>query len=331
MKSKSTHPTIKKRLFRLGLISLCTALLVLLGFAGYVYNYLKLPTFGAWPVTSAVHADPNRMREHVLFLTQEVYPRNAATPENLNRAAEYIEQQFLLSTPCVQLQPYVIEAVEYRNVIARFGPEAGPLIVVGAHYDSCKMTPGADDNASGVATLLEISRLLGQGKVQHPIELVAYSTEEPPFYGKSSMGSAIHAKDLNTRGVEVAGMICLEMVGYYSDTQPYPDDMLKWLYPKHGHFIGVIGRWEDRGLVRFVKKGIKATPLMVQSCTMPMEDSDHRNYWCQGYSAVMITDTAMVRNNNYHDLTDTANTLNYENMACVADGVACALLSKHSL
>ena len=145
------------------------------------------------------------------------------------------------------------------------------------------------------------------------------------------MGSAIHAADLRKRDVELTGMICLEMVGFYADSQPYPDEIFEWLYPEKGDFIGIIGRWEDRRLVRFLKKGLKGTVLPVESVTMPMENSDHLSYWRQNYHAVMVTDTALIRNRNYHTDHDTADTLNYTKMAYVADGVFCALLNLGSI
>lgn len=323
-KSKSS---LKKKAIRFTLISLATVTLVVLGFIGYVFNYLKLPAWGAHPKAHEIHADPHRLHQHVLYLTQDVFPRDAKHPENLNQAAQYIQGLFSQHSPRVREQVYSADGIEYRNVIAGFGPDSEPMMVVGAHYDAYKEYPGADDNASGVAVLLEIARLLGQSTVPRQIELVAYSTEEPPYYGTDNMGSAVHAVELRERNVELLGMICLEMVGYYTDTQNYPDDILAWLYPQHGQFIGIIGRWEDRHLVRFLKKGIKRTALPVESCTMPMENSDHLHYWRQGYHAIMVTDTAMVRNSNYHTENDTADTLNYTKMAYVADGIVCALLN----
>ena len=326
-KKAASKPSLKKKVIRLLIIGLVTIVLGVLGFVGYVINYLKLPTFGGLPIAATTRADPNRLHQHVLFLTQDVFPRDAAHPENLNRAAQHIHTLFSLTSPRVREQVYTADGIDYRNVIARYGPEEGPMLVVGAHYDAYGEYPGADDNASGAVVLLEIARLLDQASVKRPVELVAFSTEEPPYYGTSNMGSAVHAKDLRERGVELLGMICLEMVGFYADIQPYPDAMLKSLYPKHGNFIGVIGRWEDRHLVRFLKKGFKDVALPIQSCTMPMEDSDHRNYWRQNYRAIMVTDTAMVRNKNYHTKDDTAETLDYTKMADVADGVVCALLN----
>ncbi len=314
-------------MIRLLIIGLITIVLCVLGFVGYVINYLKLPAFGGLPIATTVHADPNRLHQHVLYLTQEVFPRDAAHPENLKRAAGHIHELFSKTSQRVRDQVYTADGREYRNVIARYGPDQGPMLVVGAHYDAYDEYPAADDNASGTAVLLEIARLLEGATVTRPVELVAFCTEEPPYYGTTDMGSAVHAKDLRDRGVELLGMICLEMVGFYSDVQPYPDDMLRHLYPDHGNFIGVIGRWEDRQLVRFLKKGFKGLALPIQSCTMPMEDSDHRNYWRNNYRAIMVTDTAMVRNKNYHTKDDTAETLDYVKMADVANGVVCALLN----
>jgi Zn-dependent M28 family amino/carboxypeptidase len=153
--------------------------------------------------------------------------------------------------------------------------------------------------------------------------LVAYTNEEPPFFGSDQMGSAVHAQSLEGRAVR--GMIWLEMIGYFAETQSWPNALFAWIYPNRGDFIGIAGGWSDRGLAREVKRAIAgAGRIDVVSFSGPRETSDasdHRNYWSHGWPAVMITDTAFLRNPNYHTARDTADTLDYTRMARVVDGV----------
>src|SRR5690606_38006008 len=136
----------------------------------------------------------------------------------LDEAAAYIANQFAGSGYAVYEQRFQLEALPYKNVIARYGPEKAPRFVIGAHYDVAGSGPGADDNASGVAGLLELARLVGQHRPQlgYQLEFVAYTLEEPPHFNKPTMGSAFHAASLKRQGVPVRGMISLEMIGYFS-------------------------------------------------------------------------------------------------------------------
>jgi Zn-dependent M28 family amino/carboxypeptidase len=198
----------------------------------------------------------------------------------------------------------------YRNVIASLGPATGPLLVVGAHYDSFGdfgPNPGADDNASGTAGLLELARLLHGRSLRQRVELVAYANEEPPWFGSPWMGSTVHARSL--RGQDVRGMICLEMIGYFTETQPAPSWLFRLLYPDRGDFVVVAGRWADRDLTRRVKQAIRGSEFPTHSFTAPrsagIDASDQRSYWDAGIPAVMVTDTAFVRNPHYHSAGDT--------------------------
>jgi Zn-dependent M28 family amino/carboxypeptidase len=197
-------------------------------------------------------------------------------------------------------------------------------VVVGAHYDAAGPYPGADDNASGVAGLLELAALLGKSDLSGTVELVAYPLEESPFFRTSQMGSAIHANALRQEGV----------VGYVTDadnTQQFPSALLSLFYPARGNFIAVVGKIGQGWLVRRVKKAMaQASSLPVYSLTAPrflpgVDFSDHVNYWQAGYPAVMITDTAFYRNPHYHTGADTADTLDYQRMAQVVAGVYAAV------
>jgi len=296
---------------------------------------LRQPALTSLPFIGSQRADAELLRQHVRFLTNDVCPRSAKHPENLDRAADYIAKQFRAARGVTFVQSFVARGSQYSNVIARFGPADPklPVLVLGAHYDSFGETgdlPGADDNASGTAGLLELARLLGKHELTSPVLLVAYTTEEPPFFGSDEMGSAVHANSLSADRRLVRGMICLEMIGYFSNEQSWPNALFEFVYPSTGDFVGVVGGWPDRALARFVKRAMAgAEGVRVVSFNGPRQTSDasdHRNYWSHGWKAVVITDTAFLRNPNYHTRRDTADTLDYERMARVVDGVLNAAL-----
>ena len=272
------------------------------------------------------HASDARLQRDVVTLTS--IPRCADDPSSLDRAATYIEQQFDATGAQVVVQTYTARHRTYRNVIASFGPRDGELTIVGAHYDAfCEphALPGADDNASGVAGLLELARVLARERVIHPIVLVAYSTEEPPFFGTDEMGSAIHAQSLGKRPARV---LILEMIGCFTDDASLPG-LFKWIYPRRGDFVVVAGRWSDVMLTRDVKRGMSAATRVVSFTGPAFDASDQRNYWLANREAVMISDTAYLRNPRYHTARDTAETLDYARMARVVDAVLNALLLAH--
>jgi hypothetical protein len=304
-------------------------LAVLLGLA---FLAIRQPAPGSVPFLGGERADARRLRRHVEFLAVEAAPRDVDHPENLDRVADYIRESFSRTGARVEEQTYPVYGRSFRNVLASFGPDAGPVLIVGAHYDAFGgfgENPGADDNASGTAGLLELARLLAGRPLARRVIVAAYSTEEPPFFGSPQMGSAVHARSLGD--TKVRGMICLEMIGYFAEKQPWPDPILGLLYPDRGDFIGVTGRWADRGLTREVKRAMRAAGIVpVYSFTAPrsagLDASDHMSYWNRGIPAVMITDTAYLRNPNYHAPGDTAASLDYRRMAGVVDGVLNAVL-----
>jgi len=281
--------------------------------------------------------DAARLEAHVRMLSETFAPRDEGHPENLDRVAAYLRKEFeRANAAAVSEQPYESRGQTYRNVIASFGPRTKDLIVVGAHYDTAGALPGADDNASGVAGLIELAYLLGKTPPSARVELVAFALEEPPYFRSPLMGSAVHAASLKARGFAVRAMLSLEMIGYFSDqpdSQQYPVSVLKAVYPSRGNFIAVVGKIDQGRVVRRVKQAMmEASPLPVYSITAPrsipgVDFSDHLNYWNEGYDALMITDTAFYRNPHYHTSTDTPDTLDYRRMASVVQGVHAAVLS----
>ncbi len=319
----------------LGLLSLLVGLIIF--------------TIQPWvtPVPSTPPApDPARLQAHVRELTETRYPRSFDQEKNLNAVADYIHADFVASGAKVAEQEVLVQGEKYRNIIARFGPAEGPILVIGAHYDSHggqamaakknirfskeTHTPGADDNASGVAGLLELGRLLAQAKPTRAIELVAYTLEEPPHFETPHMGSAWHAASHDPKTHPIEMMISLEMIGYFSDapnSQDYPVPGMEKFYSSTGNFIGVVGRLQDWRLTRQVKAhmlGASSLPVhSINTVTLVegVDWSDQLNYWNKGIHAVMITDTAYNRNRQYHLAGDTWDRLDYKRIAQVVQGV----------
>ncbi len=276
------------------------------------------------------------LEKTVKTLVLDFYPRDGSNPVNMKRCAQYIKTELSKTSPRVRYQRYVVNQQTYYNVIASYGPDNGERIIIGAHYDSAGSTPGADDNASGVAGLIAIAEKLGKAeklkdkKLKTRIDLVAYALEEPPYFKTDQMGSAWHAFKMHEDKVDIKLMVSLEMLGYYSsqdDSQQYPIALLDLLYPKKGNFIAVVGLLNDGGTTKKVKSLMQAaTTLDVYSINAPriipgIDFSDHLNYWNEGYPAVMITDTAFFRNHAYHTADDVPQRLNYNKMADVLSGV----------
>lgn len=314
-------------------------LLVTLGFLGLLaaawFAITQPVMFRGAASNDRPPVDAARLEAHVRMLSETLGPRDEGHPENLDRAAAYLRQEFeRAQAASVSEQPFQAHGRTYRNVIASFGPQTRELIVVGAHYDTAGPLPGADDNASGVAGLLELAYLLGKASPAVRVELVAFALEEPPYFRTPLMGSAIHASSLKERGVSVRAMFSLEMIGYFNDqagSQHYPLSLLKAFYPSTGNFIVVVGKLGQGRVLRRVKEAmISASPLPVYSINAPrtipgVDFSDHLNYWNEGYDAVMITDTAFYRNQNYHTFNDRPETLDYNRMAMVVQGVYAAV------
>lgn len=308
------------------LIAIIFGILLLVG---VISCNIKQPTFKA-NVHSSLSVDPDRLKAHVVMLSETFHPRDYTHKENLNRCAEYIIDEFEKAGANPESQYFTISQGTYRNIIGRFGEGNGAKLIIGAHYDSCGDTPGADDNASGLAGLIELAHLFRKHPPNREIELVAYTLEEPPFYGTQKMGSVFHAKSMAEANEEVFGVIVLEMIGYFSDergSQSFPIPALRLLYPGRGNFIGVIGKWDQGHWIKQIKIGMKgATDLPVYSIRAPadipgIDFSDHRNYWPYGINALMISDTAFYRNRAYHSKSDTADRLDYEKMSQVVTAV----------
>lgn len=275
------------------------------------------------------------LERHVRFLSLEAHPRDHLHPEQLDKAALYIRRELERSGAKVSEQEYEVRDRTYRNVSALFPGEGSERLVIGAHYDAAGPLPGADDNASGVAGVLELARLMKDDKLKTSVELVAYTLEEPPYFSTPHMGSMVHAQALKRDGVNVRLMISLEMIGYFSDeegSQRYPAPAMQYIYPTIGNFIAVVGTLSTTHSVRIMKQAMTGvSDLPVYSLNAPdvipgIHLSDHTSYWKEGFEAVMITNTAYFRNPNYHTERDTPETLDYKRMAKVVEGTYAAIV-----
>jgi len=268
----------------------------------------------------------------VQTLGGDIGERNVGYPEKLEAAAKYVEESFAkLGYPSAR-QEYDASGVRVANIDVNVPgtTHADEIIVVGAHYDSVRGAPGANDNASGVAATLEIARMLKDAKLSRTIRYVAFVNEEPPFFQTDQMGSVVYAKRCKERGEKIVAMLTPETIGCYSDepgSQQYPS-VMGWFYPKVGNFIIFVGESESGKLVahcvelfrkhaQFPSEG-GAAPKSIEGVGW----SDHWSFSRMGYPALMITDTAPFRYKYYHTASDTPDKCDYDRMARVVEGVA---------
>ncbi len=268
-----------------------------------------------------------RLRRHVDVLAELIGERNTQHPQELDAARNYIERELKSYGYEVKHQSYEIRVREAVNLQAKIPSKSNkPVLVVGAHYDTARGTPGADDNASAVAMLLEIARHLATAKsARREVQFVFYDCEEMPHFSTGEMGSQHHAHQLRQSNVDVLGMICLESVGYYtrhipeSPDLPWPLRMLmRWLGGNHIVIVSDLSSilFGLRFVFRFLFSGtFPFLPAALPRKISVIELSDHRGYWEQGYRALMVTDTAFLRNPNYHRSTDRLDTLDFPRMS----------------
>lgn len=270
-------------------------------------------------------AEKNRLYADVDFLTSLRPSRNYENAGSLERVCDHIKSSFHASGLEYEEQKWMAAGNEYKNIIATYNKGKKRRLIVGAHYDVCGDQPGADDNASAVAGLLETARLVAANKpeVDYQIDFVAYCLEEPPFFGTEEMGSYIHAKSLFENKADVIGMICYEMIGYFSDepeSQAFPSPEMANVYPHVANFIIVVGTEQYDGFNKQVHRLMSAdAKIDVQVISLPASNglagmSDQRSYWKFGYPALMINDTSFVRNPHYHQASDTIETLDFDKM-----------------
>jgi Zn-dependent M28 family amino/carboxypeptidase len=284
------------------------------------------------PLTAEQARLADRLGKHIAMLSEEIGERNLWRDGTLDAAADYIEETLQSMGYAVSSQVYTVQGTSVRNLEAVRGGTslAEEIVLIGAHYDTVSGSPGANDNASGVAALIEIARLLAANQLARSVRFVAFVNEEPPFFYTWKMGSHRYARRAHERGDNITAMLALETIGYYSDadgSQQYPNPVYAWLYPSTGNFIGFVGNLASRKLVRqclgtfrrhsaFPSEGIAAPGRM-----MGIHWSDHWSFWQEGYAAVMVTDTALFRYPHYHASTDLPDRIDYERLARVVEGL----------
>jgi len=296
------------------------------------------------PMTSDETRIHDDLSHYVTQLAETIGDRSVYNYPGLKTAADYLETTLKSDGYDVHSYEYIVEdkadekekEKSVRNIEVQIPGAKNPSanFIVGAHYDSFAGTVGADDNASGVAALLELAQMLKDSKPDQTIRLVFFVNEEPPYFQTEKMGSLVYAKQLRGQNVNVTGMISLETIGYYSDdegSQRYPAGF-GILYPYVGNFIGFVGNTGSRSLVRRAVKAFR------QSAEFPSEGvaapsgltgvgwSDQWSFWQQGYKAIMVTDTAPFRYPYYHQGGDTPEKVNYNRLARVVQGLQKTIL-----
>lgn len=272
-----------------------------------------------------MRARKDRIYNDVEFLTSLRPFRNYRNLDSLEVVIKYIQKEFILAGGVAETQSWEVKGREYKNVILAYNASKSRRLILGAHYDVCGDQPGADDNASAVAGLLEVARLVFEAQpiLDYRIDFVAFCLEEPPFFATEFMGSFIHAKSLAQQKADVMGMISLEMIGYFSNepnSQAFPSPGLAKIYPHTANFIIVVG------IERYKEFNSKVHREMIKEAQIDVQKidfsggaglaglSDQCSYWKFDFPALMINDTSFLRNPNYHLGSDTIETLDFDKM-----------------
>lgn len=315
-----------------------------IGFISFLLSSIFFPCRSIKPLPQAqfppIKVEPLQLQQslisHVETLAHTIGERNSYNLKNLYEAAGYIKDFWGRAGFGIEVQPYVFQRTPFQNIWVQIDGKQKPeeVILVGAHYDSVAGSPGADDNASGVGALLEISKILQAIKpLRRSVRFVAFVNEEPPFFKSSDMGSRVYAREVARNKEQIVAMISLESIGYFVDepaSQHYPP-LFNLFYPDKGNFLGIVGNFESRDLIKRVTNYFREGSDLPCECIaaprfiMGVDWSDHASFWEYGYQAVMVTDTVPYRNPHYHQPTDTSSTLDYPKYAEGTVGLANAI------
>jgi hypothetical protein len=318
----------RKMLYALLIVALAVA-------AALLYPVVKIKMSA-----SVIHPEPRfipassekALHDHVHALSVVIGSRSVQEYGKIQEAELYIRTFLEKQGISFALQGYDHEGKRFNNIIVTLEGTSHreESVIIGAHYDSVYGTPGADDNASAVAVLMELCHTLKDYRPQRTLKMIFFVLEEPPSFMTPAMGSIVYAQQARDRGEHIHGMISLEMVGYFNEaegSQAFPVPGLQWIFPDRGNFIGVVGNVHSRELTLAVAESLKA------GSTLPVEHlvalpfipgiglSDHGSFWKMGFRAVMVTDTAFYRNPNYHRSKDTIETLRFDKMSQLVGGM----------
>lgn len=318
------------------IISILSVIVIVLPILGIYFLYMPTASSFSSQKANKIHSSSEELEKHVRALCSTSDYRNYKNKKAQGEAINYINDQFKNFGYDTNIQTFNAVDEEYLNIIAFYGDPNTERVIVGAHYDTFGDQHGADDNASGIAGVLEIARLLQvhKPKLDFCIELVAYANEERPFFTTKAMGSYVHAERNVNDNVKIKLMVCLEMIGYFDDekgSQNYPIKVLDKLYPQEGNFVAIVGNLSNHFTVKDFKKKMKKTSKTpIYSINAPsnirgLANSDHRNYWHFKLNALMITDTSFFRNPNYHTKKDTPESLDFTKMNEVIKGTFFAI------
>jgi Zn-dependent M28 family amino/carboxypeptidase len=277
-----------------------------------------------------------RLQAHVRRLAGDIGERNMLHPAALNDAAQYIDNEWSSQGYDVEWLTYEISGTRCANleVIRNGGARQREILLIGAHYDSVIGSPGANDNASGIAALLEISRKFAAIEPAMTVRFVAFVNEEAPFFMSAQQGSMVYAHLARRRGDDIRLMTSLETIGWYSNrpgSQHYPP-LFNLLYPDRANFIGMVSDFRSRAAMRRLAQAFRAHsdfPLQTAATfrfVPGVSWSDHWSFWRHGYHAVMITDTAPYRYPHYHATSDTPDKLTYPELSQVTLGLSAAFM-----
>lgn len=270
----------------------------------------------------ALHADLQR-------LSVEIGERNLMRPDKLREAADFIASTFVGAGLPVSRQTYACRGHQVDNVVGEITGKTAEIVVVGAHYDTVVGCPGANDNGTGVVGALALARAFAGTTPEKTLRFVGFVNEEPPYFQTEEMGSLVYAKGCRDRGERIEAMLSLETIGFYDDaekTQHYPFP-IGIFYPSTGNFVAFVGNFGSRSLVRrsirtfrthaaFPSEGA-AAPTSIPGIGW----SDHWAFWQAGYDALMVTDTALFRHDDYHTRSDAIDRIDFDGFARVVDGL----------
>lgn len=281
------------------------------------------------PLTSEDKVLLEELKQRVYRLAGEIGERNFLKPVGLLKAMADFETVWRDAEYDVQSQEYFVGRDMFTNLWVEIPGSKNPeeIVILGAHYDTVPGTPGADDNGTAVAAMMTMSLHARKWKPEKTLRFVAFANEEPPYFMTPNMGSMVYARQCRKNNDKIVGMLCLEMLGYYSDEE-FSQQNIHGLLPNVGNFIGLVGNPESEALIRRAAQTFESKanfPMVAAAVPQSVSEmagfSDHWSFWQFDYPAFMFTDTGPMRNPHYHLPSDTPDTIDYDRYTRVVKGV----------